>query len=49
MFETMLETITKVNGVVNNFVWGPIMLALLVGTGIFLTFRTGWAPSSVIS
>lgn len=27
---------------VNDFVWGPIMLALLVGTGVFLTFRTGW-------
>lgn len=42
MLETMLATITKVNSVVNGFVWGPIMLALLVGTGIFLTFRTGW-------
>ena len=38
----MLETITKVNGALNSFAWGPIMLALLVGTGIFLTFRTGW-------
>ena len=38
----MLETITKVNGALNNFAWGPIMLALLVGTGIFLTCRTGW-------
>ena len=38
----MLETITKVNGVLNNFAWGPVMLTLLIGTGIFLTFRTGW-------
>ncbi len=38
----MLETITKVNGAINSFAWGPIMLALLVGTGVFLTFRTGW-------
>lgn len=38
----MLETITSINGAVNGFVWGPIMLALLVGTGVFLTFRTGW-------
>ncbi len=38
----MLETITAINKAVNGFVWGPIMLALLVGTGIFLTFRTGW-------
>lgn len=38
----MVEAITSVNGVINGFVWGPIMLALLVGTGVFLTFRTGW-------
>lgn len=38
----MLELITKINGAVNNFVWGPVMLALLVGTGVFLTCRTGW-------
>ena len=29
---------------VNNFVWGPIMLALLVGTGIFLTLRLKFLP-----
>ena len=29
---------------VNNFVWGPIMLALLVGTGIFLTIRLKFLP-----
>lgn len=38
----MLEMITKINDTVNGFVWGPIMLALLVGTGVFLTCRTGW-------
>ena len=38
----MLETITNVTNVVNGLVWGPVMLALLVGTGIFLTCRTGW-------
>lgn len=38
----MLETITAINSALNGFVWGPIMLALLVGTGIYLTFRTGW-------
>ena len=30
----MIEMITKVNSAINNFVWGPIMLALLVGTGV---------------
>ena len=38
----MLELITSVNSAVNSFVWGPVMLALLVGTGDFLTFKTGF-------
>ena len=38
----MLDVITSVNSAINGFVWGPIMLTLLVGTGIYLTFRTGW-------
>ena len=29
---------------VNNFVWGPVMLALLVGTGVFLTVRLRFLP-----
>ncbi|MBR1760655.1 MAG: sodium:alanine symporter family protein [Schwartzia sp.] len=28
----------------NNFVWGPIMLTLLVGTGVFLTIRLNFLP-----
>lgn len=38
----MLEMLTSVNSALNGFVWGPVMLALLVGTGIYLTCRTGW-------
>ena len=38
----MMEIITTVNSAINGFVWGPVMLALLVGTGVFLTCRTGW-------
>ena len=26
---------------INGFVWGPVMLCLLVGTHVFLTLRTG--------
>ena len=37
----MLEIITSINGAINSFVWGPVMLTLLVGTGIYLTIRTG--------
>lgn len=29
---------------VNNLVWGPVMLTLLVGTGIFLTIRLNFLP-----
>ena len=36
----MLKWIETVNGAVNSFAWGPIMLLLLVGTGIFLSVRT---------
>lgn len=36
-----------INGIVakvDDFVWGPAMLILLVGTGIFLTIRTKFLP-----
>ncbi|SDO83039.1 alanine/glycine:cation symporter family protein [Selenomonas ruminantium] len=29
---------------INNFVWGPVMLGLLVGTGVFLTVRLKFLP-----
>lgn len=29
---------------IDDFVWGPVMLVLLVGTGIFLTVRTKFLP-----
>ncbi|MCH5252761.1 MAG: sodium:alanine symporter family protein [Lachnospiraceae bacterium] len=35
-----METIANILSVVDDFVWGPVMLVLLVGTGIFLTVRT---------
>ncbi|MEG0075348.1 MAG: sodium:alanine symporter family protein [Eubacterium sp.] len=31
-------------GAVNDFVWGPIMLVFLVGTGVFLTIRLKFLP-----
>ena len=37
-----MEFIIKLNQTVNSFVWGPIMLALLVGTGIYITVRTNF-------
>ena len=36
--------LTKMLNDVNNFVWGPVMLTLLVGTGVFLTVRLKFMP-----
>ncbi len=32
----------QIMAAINSFVWGPVMLALLVGTGVFLTLRLGF-------
>ncbi|MCI9122852.1 MAG: sodium:alanine symporter family protein [Eubacterium sp.] len=34
-----MKTLAEVLKIVDDFVWGPVMLVLLVGTGIFLTVR----------
>ena len=39
-FAGLVDTITNVNGAVNNFVWGIPMLILLVGTGILMSVLT---------
>ena len=36
-----MEFITKINDAVNGFVWGPVMLTLLIFAGLFITFKTG--------
>ena len=35
-----MEQLNEIIAQIDDFVWGPVMLVLLVGTGIFLTFRT---------
>lgn len=37
-----METLVKINSVVNSWVWGPWMLVLLVGTGVYLTLILGF-------
>ena len=37
----VIDVISEVNAKVNGIVWGPIMLALLIGVGLFLTVKTG--------
>ena len=52
-----METLNSVVSAIDSFVWGPVMIVLLIGTGIFLTvklkFRTwrnlGYALHSVLS
>lgn len=52
-----MEKFASIVSEVDNFVWGPVMLILLVGTGIFLTIRTrflswrnlGYALKSTLS
>ena len=41
-------TFADIVGKVNGFAWGPIMLILLVGTGIYLSIRTGFIQFSKI-
>ncbi len=37
----MIDFLTRANAWLNSIVWGPPMLALLVGTGVLLTILTG--------
>lgn len=35
-----MELFLKINGAINSFVWGPVMMVLLMGTGLYFTFRS---------
>ena len=37
-----MKFLEALNTTVNNIVWGPIMLALLISAGLFLTIKMGW-------
>lgn len=39
-----MDRFTNTVNAVNDFVWGPVMLVFLVGTGIFLTVRLNFLP-----
>ncbi len=36
-----MQEVMRINGVINGIVWGPWMLTLLVGTGVYLTLILG--------
>lgn len=39
-----MESFSSFISDLSGIVWGPVMLFLLVGTGIYLTFGLGWMP-----
>ncbi len=39
-----MDLLSKILGKIDSFVWGPVTLVLLVGTGIFLTIRLKFLP-----
>lgn len=40
--QSFIDTVAKVNGAVNGVVWGIPMLVLIIGTGIYMSVRTGF-------
>ena len=41
-----METFTRFITALDDFAWGPVMLILLVGTGVYLSIRSGWLQFS---
>lgn len=40
--DSFINQITKINGMINGWVWGIPMLILIISTGILMTIRTGF-------
>ena len=40
MWNSIIEAVTKVNGFINNIVWGWPVIVLILGTGLLLSIRT---------
>ena len=40
MWQNILSAVEKVNGAINDFVWGIPMIVMILGTGLLLTIRT---------
>ena len=38
----MLEIITSINTVLNDFIWGVPAMVCIIGVGLYLSFRTGF-------
>ncbi len=46
--EQIIKSVEKVNGVLNDFIWGPVMLVFFLFVGIMFTARTGFFQISKI-
>lgn len=44
----VIEAITHFFNSMGGYVWGPLLLLLLVGTGFYLTLRLGWVQFSLL-
>lgn len=44
-----MELVANINSAINGFVWGPVMLSLLVGTGVIVTVGTKFFQVSKIA
>ena len=40
----LMETISNLLGEINGVVWGPLMLALILGTGLYLQAGLNFVP-----
>ena len=39
-----MEVLSQLVGTINGIVWGPVMLVLILGTGLFLSFGLKFMP-----
>ena len=37
-----MELLVKINGILNNFIWGVPAMVCIIGVGLYLSFRTGF-------
>jgi len=42
--QNIVAWIRRGNQALNDIVWGPVMLALMIGIGLYFSIRTGWLP-----
>ena len=46
--KNILDTIEKYNGIINDFIWGPPLIILLIGVGVYLSIRLNFVQITKI-